>query len=867
MGIVDVGIIRDRSPGPKATLLNEKQAAVVTPAKPKINDLQSELFVKGKGFTIKPIKKPGESVPNSMVKNTEFNHEKSNNVLPPSYVKYEKVNSNPNDYDLNSGIYANIDNKWKSENEEPPPIVPSAPTLPNVIFANPRTKSKNKSLVSSKESSDVTDAPNVSLGSSRPKISDPVLEGTTAKELLADGANLVPTRKAPSIPLTKAPNETSTEGYDKELPPVPDDSFKNRPISNSDKLMDEKKLLKELKENKEYPALTKIASLMKSASINRSSSVNEKNKAKIKPEIRKLKFDKEKLKNIEISNPIPQVDSGGAAEKETTTILRAQSMREPSQPKPNLQSFGSMRIPSGANRPTSIHVHSRPTSPPPRPPPPKNLSQEYSYDDCLNLLTEKNAPLAQMDNSPTNNIYAVIEDSPKLSKKLDNNERKVHFDDGGRYEEPVELEKSESQSAENKKSFNKVGTGSTESMGLLSEIVSEIQARNLDSIYSSGTLKKKKEKEKGSENFGASSNSNNYYGNLSSNKNEPKNSNSTASSEFNNSVVKNVNQPKPPMIFNDLSKKTGSEETPKVNNTDVNTYKPFSSSLIRNSGPLASSYKDKFEPKMTTGDKDLKKDFLTSNKEVEPSISGNNNNNNNSNTPSSASPFVKSSFTRPSLLSTPTLPKTTPLSITSNFPKTPEEDDGGTSKSSVKTTKTLSNLPGGGNNKKTTEKNKSTDNLSGVTKMTSSKPNVLSRKPSPSRKTTSLTTEKEGTVMKPLTRPLPSIPKPSVKTTTEPSKTSSSSSSLNRKNSRENLTNKIPNGNKKQFGTERKPEISKEKPVPKRNVAANGTVSGLQSKFESTGNVSFDNKKTVPPVTSTKSKFSNDSNSNKSSIP
>uniref|UniRef100_A0A8D8Q0L0 Disintegrin and metalloproteinase domain-containing protein 12 n=1 Tax=Cacopsylla melanoneura TaxID=428564 RepID=A0A8D8Q0L0_9HEMI len=66
-----------------------------------------------------------------------------------------------------------------------------------------------------------------------------------------------------------------------------------------------------------------------------------------------------------------------------------------------------------------------------------------TYDDCLNLLSDSLAALSNMNHNPGDNIYAVIEESPPSS------------------------------------------------MGLLGEIVSEIAARNTESIYSSNSLMEK----------------------------------------------------------------------------------------------------------------------------------------------------------------------------------------------------------------------------------------------------------------------------------------------------------------------------------------------------------------------------------------
>jgi hypothetical protein len=156
-------------------------------------------------------------------------------------------------------------------------------------------------------------------------------------------------------------------------------------------------------------------------------------------------IDKEKLKDLQISSPIliTQVPLKDAIDDDKKTKLnRAQSMRDPPSPpvaKPALNSFGSMRQP----RPKSIV--DRPTlPPPPRPPAPKVESPVKS-------------PNVYDDPGTPDNIYSVIEESPKSPPS------------GARTQQ-----------------------GSIESMGLLSEIVNEIEHRNFDSIYIASNLKKKK---------------------------------------------------------------------------------------------------------------------------------------------------------------------------------------------------------------------------------------------------------------------------------------------------------------------------------------------------------------------------------------
>lgn len=230
-----------------------------------------------------------------------------------------------------------------------------------------------------------------------------------------------------------------------------------------------------------------------------------------------IKVDKEILRNLEISNPIPQqnikvtgsslpisvdsVDSPDSRPSEAKTsrpdvnskqedkkvVMRAQSMRDSKQPRPAIHSFGSMRS-SVFKRPSSI-PNNRPTSPPPPVPTQQeslnlelkipglpgyqtpitqiNLTKQTDYDDCMNLIGH--------NNKSCDNIYAVIEEvddkTYKVPKPVDNG------------------------------------------LGLLGEIVSEIANRNFDSIYSTSTLKRNKNKHLNDANYvnsSANDNANHY---------------------------------------------------------------------------------------------------------------------------------------------------------------------------------------------------------------------------------------------------------------------------------------------------------------------------------------------------------------------
>ncbi|XP_058798001.1 uncharacterized protein LOC131668128 [Phymastichus coffea] len=201
-------------------------------------------------------------------------------------------------------------------------------------------------------------------------------------------------------------------------------------------------------------------------------------------------LDKEILRSLEISNPIPQKkieiltatipvkpELGSEQDKARNVVMRAQSMRDKVTPRPTIHSFGSMRQPN--KRPTSIAATVRPTSPPPIPPVKvddtakkpaliidSSSKTDNAYDDCMNLIAD--AKMGKIvEESPSNdNIYAVIEESlPEKGKK------------SAAITAPIESE------YKTPKSIDPNAAG-----GLLSEIVSEISNRNFDSIYSTKTI-------------------------------------------------------------------------------------------------------------------------------------------------------------------------------------------------------------------------------------------------------------------------------------------------------------------------------------------------------------------------------------------
>lgn len=366
----------------------------------------------------------------------------------------------------------------------------------------------------------------------RPLISSPVLSTTTCTSVEIIGPK-VPIRPAPEIPGKIAPDIPGVT-----VVPQKPQRPNSTPLTNA--------ILPELDKRPERSggALNRIASILRpNSGIMRSNSqpaAKDDKKTNSLPRNQHHKankvIDKEILRNLEISNPIPQteieiptpvipVTASDAAdgEEKKAVVMRAQSMRDSNiTVRPAIHTFGSMRqTNSNAKRPTSIPASARPTSPPPGPPrtpstekipetgikipglpgyqnpPVKNSPkiQDNAYDDCMNLVSEP-ALGKIMEESPSNdNIYAVIEESvPEKNRK--------------KIEPQVQTGQNEYKSPKPLETSPKSGS-SSDSMGLLSEIVSEISNRNFDSIYSTSTLaRKKKEKEemdKNSENLGSNS--------------------------------------------------------------------------------------------------------------------------------------------------------------------------------------------------------------------------------------------------------------------------------------------------------------------------------------------------------------------------
>lgn len=496
-----------------------------------------------------------------------------------------------------------------STNEESKPIravppVPSIPTIPNVIIKNPNraprastapvamvkpvvhTTNATENHVSIVSNNNIAPAlPPLNPGShARPLISSPILKASTctAKELISPlkTAPKLPTRPAPDAPITENPRPLSS------------------PIKPAVSIILEEMQQQHNKIKENPSALNRIASFLKPKEDKNKSNAAPQNNVKLNKNI-----DKTALRSIQISNPIPQTeiaikasDLPSEPEKNRAVVMRAQSMRGNNiTTRPNIQTFGSMRQPHGAKRPTSIPVGSRPKSPPPPTPPVLEMdanvvdkipgvpgyqeptkpvtkpvttvskTSDYQYDDCLN-----ESPLAKISEevSPSSgdNIYAVIEETPKSFSSGQSN------------------------------------SNSSESVGLLGEIVSEIQNRNFDSIYSTSTLARKKkealemeqkkslEKVDNAENYVNTStlyrSPDSLYSNMSNI--AQSSASSTASGYIHPSAV---NAPAVKPVVDKKISPNNNLSTFKTDKPDISSYKPYHSNLQRNAGPFAASFK------------------------------------------------------------------------------------------------------------------------------------------------------------------------------------------------------------------------------------------------------------------------------------
>ncbi|XP_053673433.1 disintegrin and metalloproteinase domain-containing protein 19 [Anopheles nili] len=311
----------------------------------------------------------------------------------------------------------------------------------------------------------------------RPIISSPILESSTSRELVVAGATqktaTVPIRPAPSLPpLEAVTNEAGSIGVPSETSSTLSAEVLINPVSKD----------KKVKESK----------------LNRITSYLKKEEKPPKPEPKQLRvIDRERLRTIAISAPIPIEQNNLELAKSMPRLADPAAMDDEKQPvgqaiggTAQVQRAKSMRDPDSANgltkgpgtaalkRPQSM-VGTRPTIPPPRPPvpvasgstemgamkipgvpgyqnppPPKSIKivAPHEYDDCWDGTNTGHPSLA------ADNIYAVIDESPSPPGILS----------------PPAISSG----------------GSSESMGLLGEIVNEIESRNGDSVYIASTLRR-----------------------------------------------------------------------------------------------------------------------------------------------------------------------------------------------------------------------------------------------------------------------------------------------------------------------------------------------------------------------------------------
>ncbi|XP_061723377.1 uncharacterized protein LOC133529636 isoform X2 [Cydia pomonella] len=462
------------APPPPAARPDDMSSSLLAGTSPPPLNPTVNFFGNFKGFSLAPIEKEEEKEqPKEPVKSAKI-------------TPVHRSGSNSNNL-VNQGVLKPV-----LRSAPPLPVVPNSPkTSPSIKRTNSSVQRIKALMNAEKEDS----TPVMATPPPRPVISSPILEASTctAKELISPlgSKTLGPVRAAPNVPIVSP-----------ELP--------KRPLSMHASTVPQKPLPEEPKKVKEGISLNRIASFLKQDKPKeKERSPVERSHSLPKNPIHQIKVpkavDKVALRNLQISNPIlqkgielpvatvPVVSDSEDAEDPKAFVNRTQSMRAaPVVPKTPLQTFGSMRQPSGAPRP--ISGVGRPTAPPPpapieetpvyQNPKPIDLKQT-DYVDCIE---EKQAPLAHIDEESGDNIYAIIEESPeKHSKPLPG------------VPPPIKTIPQAPPVGYNTPKPIPSNSGSTESMGLLGEIVDEIQNRNFDSIYSASTLRKKKGRAKENE--------------------------------------------------------------------------------------------------------------------------------------------------------------------------------------------------------------------------------------------------------------------------------------------------------------------------------------------------------------------------------
>jgi hypothetical protein len=327
---------------------------------------------------------------------------------------------------------------------------------PKVAYVHPVTKSSSPSKIT-ENNVPLRDAPpppvpkhqgvnaaiekfnNINSNVVNPPALPPLNKGSTARPLISN-----PTLEATTCDAKELPSNIK---YPTLRPaPIPPKSPEIKVIERVDAELPEvlinPGITNVVEKKTKDGTLSRIQSFLKKDN----SSKQDKNQKQLKT------FDKNQLKDIQISSPIlitqvplkdeSNVDSAPSDDKK---INRSQSVRDPSSPpplaKPQLTSFGSMRNP----RPKSI-VDRPNLPPPPKPPSIQEKKVAHEYDNTSDVKSP----------GTPDNIYSVIEESPQSPPRQQ---------------------------------------GSMESMGLLGEIVNEIEHRKFDAIYIASTLKSNKKDE------------------------------------------------------------------------------------------------------------------------------------------------------------------------------------------------------------------------------------------------------------------------------------------------------------------------------------------------------------------------------------
>lgn len=431
------------------------------------------MFGKFRGFTLKPL---ANGPITSGANNIAYVHPvtKSNNFASES--KNNSSTSNPN--------------------KKAPPI----PKPPVVMLNNSVSPVKTKKLNSNNvkfteppsaikvigtDTDTIDDAkpalPPLNPGQTgRPIISSPILENSTCDRMKA-GVEPKITRPAPPKPARVTQEKMQQRAASPQVPEIlVNPTFV---VSNQDP-----EPVKETKKAKDGQILNRITSFLKKdekipvvETVEKPKPINSKAvlKTNRKP------IDRERLKTIEISCPIPIVNDTpeNVTSKDDAMISRTQSMRDSNTLGRRPNNFGAS-VRQAAKRPQSIvgrpnlppppkppspiraptsPVKVTPPVPPPvtyeNPPPPKKVTTNDISTRSPMKSPPDMAPLAHISEesspmTPTDNIYDEIAESPS----------------------PPHLTST-----------------STESMGLLGEIVSEMENRNnSDALYIATTLRKSK---------------------------------------------------------------------------------------------------------------------------------------------------------------------------------------------------------------------------------------------------------------------------------------------------------------------------------------------------------------------------------------